>query len=94
MQMMTLDDLVSRRHLVRKLEMALDWSFIYGLAEPLYCEYNGQPSTDPVMLVKLTVISRVGASPLSASAIAVPGGVAASAGQIPVRPAMRRPVGH
>ena len=57
LQMVTLDDLVPRTHLVRKLEMALDWSFIYDLVEPLYCEDNGRPSIDPVMLVKLAVIN-------------------------------------
>ncbi len=57
LQMVTLDDLVPRTHLVRKMEMALDWSFIYDLVEPLYCEDNGRPSIDPVMLVKLAVIN-------------------------------------
>ncbi len=56
-QMVTLDDLVPKTHLVRKLEMALDWNFIYDLVEPLYCEDNGRPSIDPVMLVKLAVIN-------------------------------------
>ena len=32
-QMMSLDDLVPKDHLVRKLDAALDWSFIYELVE-------------------------------------------------------------
>ncbi len=59
MQMVTLDDLAPRTHFVRKLEIALDWSFIYDLVEPLYCEDNGRPSTDPVILIKLPVINHI-----------------------------------
>lgn len=36
MQILSLDDLVPKDHLVRKLEAALDWSFIYDLVEDKY----------------------------------------------------------
>ncbi len=56
MEVFCLDDLVPKDHLVRKIEAAIDWSFIYDLVEPLYCEENGRPSLDPVMLIKLPVL--------------------------------------
>ena len=56
MEMFCLDDLVPKEHLVRKIEAAIDWSFIYELVEPLYCEENGRPSLDPVTLIKLPVL--------------------------------------
>ncbi len=56
MEMVCLDDLVPKDHLVRKIEAAIDWRFIYDLVEPLYCEENGRPSLDPVMLIKLPVL--------------------------------------
>ena len=56
MEMFCLDDLVPKDHLVRKIEAAIDWSFIYELVEPLYCEENGRPSLDPVTLIKLPVL--------------------------------------
>ncbi len=55
-ELMSLEDLVPEEHLVRKLENALDWDFIYDLVEPTYCEDNGRPSLDPVMLIKLPVL--------------------------------------
>lgn len=55
-QIMSLDDLVPQEHLVRKLEAALDWTFIYELVEEKYSEDSGRPSIDPVVLIKLPVI--------------------------------------
>ena len=56
MQILSLDDLVPKNHLVRKLENALDWSFIYDLVEEKYSEETGRPSLDPVTLIKLPVL--------------------------------------
>ena len=56
MEMLSLDDLVPKDHLVRKIEAAIDWSFIYDLVEPLYCDDNGRPSLDPVTLIKLPIL--------------------------------------
>lgn len=47
----TLESLVPQDHPVRKLEAAIDWRFIYPLAEPLYSG-NGRPSVDPVVLFR------------------------------------------
>lgn len=55
-QIMSLDDLVPQGRLVRKLEAALDWNFIYELAGEKYSEDGGRPSLDPVVLIKLPVI--------------------------------------
>ncbi|WP_143020594.1 transposase, partial [Bhargavaea beijingensis] len=45
-------DTVPEDHLVRKLEKAIDFSFIYDLVEDLYSD-RGRPSIDPVVLIKL-----------------------------------------
>jgi len=55
-QMLSLEDLVPKDHLVRKLEAALDWAFIYDMVEESYSEDIGRPSIDPVLLIKLPVI--------------------------------------
>ena len=47
LEMLTIDQLVPQDHLVRKLEAAIDFSFIYPLVENLYSP-NGRPSIDPV----------------------------------------------
>ena len=55
-QLLSLDDLVPPDHLVRKLEGALDWNFIYGIVEDKYSDDVGRPSIDPVVLIKLPVL--------------------------------------
>ena len=55
-QLFSLDDLVPPDHLVRKLEAALDWNFIYDMVEDKYSDDTGRPSIDPVVLIKLPVI--------------------------------------
>ena len=55
-EFLSLEQLVPEDHLVRKLENAIDWSFIYDLVEEKYSDSIGRPSLDPVMLIKLAVI--------------------------------------
>ena len=50
--MVSLDEMVPEDHLVRKLEKAINFSFIYDLVEDLYSD-RGRPSIDPVVLIKL-----------------------------------------
>ncbi|WP_342025664.1 IS1182 family transposase [Cytobacillus pseudoceanisediminis] len=54
-EMVALDELVPADHLVRKIEAAINFSFIYDLAKDKYSE-KGRPSIDPVILIKLTFI--------------------------------------
>ncbi|RJS59936.1 IS1182 family transposase [Bacillus sp. PK3_68] len=54
-EMIALDQLVPENHLVRKMEAAMDFSFIYDLVEGLYAEV-GCPSIDPIILIKLIFI--------------------------------------
>ena len=55
LEMVALDQLVPEDHLVRKMEEALDFTFIYELVKDMYSEV-GRPSIDPVILIKLTFI--------------------------------------
>lgn len=41
---------------MRKIDWAIDFSFIYYLVENLYCEDNGRPSINPVVLIKIVLI--------------------------------------
>jgi transposase len=56
-KMISIEDLVPAEHLLRKMERALDFSFIREEVKDLYCLDNGRPSIDPVVLVKLCVIN-------------------------------------
>lgn len=55
-QMVCMDDLVPQDHLLRIIDKAIAWSFIYGLVEDKYCHDNGRPSIDPVVLMKIPFI--------------------------------------
>jgi len=55
-EMIALDQLVPADHLVRKMEAALDLSFIYPLVESMYSSERGRPSIDPVVLIKMAFI--------------------------------------
>lgn len=55
-QMFCMDDLVPQDHLLRLIDKAIDWSFIYDLVEDKYCSDNGRPSIDPVVLIKIPFI--------------------------------------
>ncbi|MEY8736699.1 IS1182 family transposase [Lactobacillus sp. AN1001] len=52
----SLDDLVPKDHLLRKVDQIVDFSFIYDLVEDSYCKNNGRPSLDPVLLIKIPLI--------------------------------------
>ncbi|BAL00078.1 putative transposase for insertion sequence element [Oscillibacter valericigenes Sjm18-20] len=51
-----MEDLVPKDHLLRKIEKAIDFSFIYDLVKGRYSEDTGRPSIDPVVLFKIVFI--------------------------------------
>jgi len=59
MQVVDLEALVPKDHLLRKIDRAIDFNRIYEMVEHLYCEDNGRPSVDPVVLVKIVLIQHL-----------------------------------
>lgn len=55
-QMFCMDDMVPQNHLLRVIDKAIDWNFIYNLVEDKYSSDFGRPSMDPVMLIKIPFI--------------------------------------
>lgn len=55
----SLDMLVPEDHLLRKIERAVDFTAVYGMVEHLYCEDNGRPAADPVVLVKMALLQHL-----------------------------------
>ncbi len=55
-QMFCMDDLVPENHLLRLIDKAIDWTFIYTLVEDKYSPDFGRPSMDPVTLIKIPLI--------------------------------------
>lgn len=58
LMILSMDELVPKDHLVRKIEHVVDWSFIYPLVAEYYGE-KGRPSVDPVVLFKMLFLNYV-----------------------------------
>ncbi|MBV1759336.1 MAG: transposase, partial [Dethiosulfatibacter sp.] len=56
MEIISLEELIPEDHLLRKIENKIDFSFIYDLVKDKYCENNGRPSIDPVILFKMIFV--------------------------------------
>ena len=54
--MLCMDEMVPSNHLLRIIDKAIDWSFIYELVEDKYSQDTGRPSMDPVTLIKILLI--------------------------------------
>ena len=55
-QIVSLDQLVPKDHLLRKINNAIDFNFIYDLVKDKYSKDKGRPSIDPVTLIKIPII--------------------------------------
>ena len=53
------ESLVPKEHLLRKIDAAVDFNRLYEMVEALYCEENGRPSIDPVVLFKMVLIQHL-----------------------------------
>lgn len=56
LEMVTLEELVPKDHLLRKIDAAVDFEFIREKVAHLYCADNGRPALDPVVMFKLLFI--------------------------------------
>jgi transposase len=56
LQMLSIDDLVPQDHILRDIDRAINFNFIYDAVKTLYCHDNGRPSIDPVVLFKIILI--------------------------------------
>ena len=58
-EMLCTDMLVPEEHLLRKIDRAVDFTRIYDFVADLYCEGNGRPSVDPVIIFKMVMIQHL-----------------------------------
>lgn len=54
-----IEALMPQDHLLRMIDAAIDFSFIYDLVRDLYSKDKGRPSADPVVLVKMVLIQHL-----------------------------------
>ena len=56
LELVSIDTLEPKDHLLRRIERAVDFSFIRQKAACLYCADNGRPAIDPVVLFKMLLL--------------------------------------
>lgn len=54
-----IETLVPKDHLLRKIEKVMDYDWLYERLEPYYCQDNGRPGRDPVVLIKMVLIQHL-----------------------------------
>lgn len=59
LEMVTMEQLVPKNHLVRKIDKAIDFEFIRDEVAHLYCKDNGRPPVDPVRLFKIILLGYI-----------------------------------
>jgi len=59
LEFVSIETLVPKDHLLRKIDAAVDFNKIYDFVEDLYCPDYGRPSIDPVVLFKMTLIQHI-----------------------------------
>ncbi|MBE6050872.1 MAG: transposase [Clostridium sp.] len=57
-ELLSIDNLVPKNHLVRKLDAAINLDLIYDEVRDLYKPY-GRESIDPVVLIKIVMIQYI-----------------------------------
>lgn len=55
-EFVSLESLVPQDHMLRKIDQYIDFSFILEKVRPLYCEDNGRPAIDPLVLFKMVFL--------------------------------------
>ena len=58
-EMVGIEGLVPKEHLLRKIYDAVDFNRLYEMVESLYSEDNGRPSIDPAVLFKMVLIQHL-----------------------------------
>lgn len=56
MEFVCIEDLVPEDHILRKIDKYIDFSFINEICRPYYCENNGRPAIEPVIMFKMLFI--------------------------------------
>ena len=67
MQMVSLEQLVPQDHFLRKLDSVLDLGFVPGFLQQAYPSNLGPPGVDPVLAIRLILLSYLSESPAGGS---------------------------
>jgi transposase len=52
-----MESLIPKNHLLREIDGKIDFEFVREMTSPLYCRDNGRPSVDPVLFVRICLLT-------------------------------------
>ena len=55
-ELVMLEELVPQDHFLRKVDAAVDFSFIHDMCKNLYCLDNGRPAIEPELLFNMLLL--------------------------------------
>ena len=58
-EIVSINDLIPKDHLLRKIEKSMDFSELYAFVEDKYSKTKGRPSVDPVVLIKILMLQHL-----------------------------------
>jgi transposase/transcription elongation factor Elf1 len=58
-QIISIEDVVPQDHILREIDKAIDFKFVYEMVEHLYSQVEGRPSIDPAVLFKIVFIKHL-----------------------------------
>ncbi|SDM51899.1 transposase, partial [Acetanaerobacterium elongatum] len=56
MELVIIENLVPKDHLLRKIDRYIDFSFINEICRPYYCENIGRPAIEPEIMFRMLFI--------------------------------------
>ena len=54
-----METLIPRNHLLREIDAKVDLEFVREMTAELYCENNGRPSVDPVLFIRICLLTHL-----------------------------------
>ena len=58
-KILDIESLMPKNHLLRKIDKVINFDEIYEMTQKYYCEDNGRPCCDPVVVVKIALLQHL-----------------------------------
>lgn len=54
-----MESLIPKDHLLREIDQKIDFEFVRDMTADLYCQNNGRPSIDPVLFIRICLLTHL-----------------------------------
>ena len=56
MELVIMEQMIPADHLLKRIDAAVDFSFIHDICAPLYSADNGRPAVEPEILFRMLIV--------------------------------------